>query len=203
MQQQHARMSMQAITSSFSAAITGTPSFSPVHPLRHQTLGQSHPATNSSTNRRMVVAICSQCRQDKMRPFMFRAVHLNRSSSQSLHRCSMIPHALLNSGAQRTGATQRTPHCDVVCHMQQPLHIMNVKQQAANIGGQPELGIPGASEAGSQGSLPASIEDPMGQVKHFPNLITATWGYVTKQRVVKHRHRKGQGHLSHHNQHRL
>lgn len=170
---------MLAITSSFSAAITGTPSFSAVHPLRHQTLDQSHPASNISTNCSKVLTICSQCRQDTMRPFMFRAMHLNRS--KSLARCAMIPHALFNSVAQRTGATQRTPHCNVVCHTQQPLDTLHVKQQAAAMESQPGLRIVGASEAGSQSSVPASNEDPMGQVKHFPNITTSTWGYVTNK----------------------
>ena len=116
-----------------------------------------------------------------MRLFMFRAMHLNRRSSKSLGRCAMIQHALINSGPQSTGATQRTPHCDVVCHTQQPLDTLHVKQQAANMGTQPELRIVGASEAVSQGSLPASNEVPMGQVKHFPNVITSIWGYVTNK----------------------
>ena len=181
---------MQAITSSFSAAITGTPSFSPVHPLRHQTFGQSHPASNISTNCSKVVTICSQCRQDTMPPFMFRAMHLNRS--KSLARCAKIPHALLNRVAQRTGATQRTHHCNVVCHTQQPLDTLHVKQQAADMGSQPGLRIVGASEAGSQSSVPASNEDPMGQVKHFPNLTTSTWGYVTNKMQAHERSRPSQ-----------
>ena len=125
-----------------------------------------------------------------MPPFMFRAMHLNRS--KSLARCAKIPHALLNRVAQRTGATQRTPHCNVVCHTQQPLDTLHVKQQAADMGSQPGLRIGGASEAGSQSSVPASNEDPMGQVKHFPNLTTSTWGYVTNKMQAQERSRPSQ-----------
>lgn len=147
-------------------------------------MGQSHPVTNS-TNRSMNLAIGNQCRKDTMRsPSMLLGGGWNRHSSRCLRRCAVILHVLLWSRARRTSATQRTPHCDVVCYIQQPPNMWIIKQQAANIGVRPEPGLVVGSDASSQRSVRGSNEDQMGQVKHIPTLIMVIWGMSQTESVL-------------------